>query len=171
MALPVPILAAELQKGIKIVPLEFYLLRRRIRWVGHAARRSLESPARMCLSSRARNPWTLRAPKVTLGLSMGKSLKQVHFSIRGGQNNPRWFRSTQNRRYWRELVKNIAGWFFPFGMRSGSPNAGLASDSTQNPSEPSLSQRTQTPSKIRRCLSVYAQNPSEPFLRIRRYPR
>lgn len=99
--------SAELQKGIKIKPLDFYLLRRRIRWIGHVARRSLESPARMFLSSWVRNKRTLKSPKVTFGRSMENSLVQVKLPLRGSGNKPAWFRSAQNREYWRDMVAKI----------------------------------------------------------------
>ena len=126
------VLSAKLQTRIKIKPLDLYLLRRRIRWTGHVVRRSSKSPARMFLFSWVRSPRTLHAPKVAFGLSMGKFIKQVHLPIRGGQNNPPWFRSAGNWEYWLNLVKNIAVGFFLLGMRSGSSESGLVFNATDS---------------------------------------
>ena len=93
------ITTAALERRLGLDPIDTYLSRRQLRWLGHVRRMDYERLPRRMLSSWVPHPRPCGAPPMTFGRSIGAALDDFHVDRRT------WHELAADRSAWRQTLR------------------------------------------------------------------
>ena len=85
---------------VGLLPIDSYVTRRQLRWLGHVARMDSERLPRKMLTSWVKEKRPRGAPEFTYGRGVYKALKKVNV------DRDNWYQIAMDREKWRAVIKN-----------------------------------------------------------------
>ena len=91
---------SDLLTRVGLLPIDTYITRRQLRWLGHVARMESERLPRKMLTSWVKEKRPRGAPEFTYGRGVYKALKKVNL------DRSNWYQTAMNRERWRTVINS-----------------------------------------------------------------